>query len=290
MWPCGDRQGGDRDDQRQFRRAVDREGESVAEHHLAAVEEERRHSSDDQEERDEHRHLEHRGGAGGERVQVERHPARDEEERNQQAVADGGQLRVEDGDLPAAECHAGDHARHEPAEKEIEAELGGQGDEAEDEHNGQAHRQLARGLEGLLDQGPAAPSGAHRQQAGDHGEGDKDHEDHRFVQRVPGRQDQGDQQDRAKLPNRSCAEEVRPEGRPHLSGVAQDRDQGADRGRRHRRSGVEEGENDPGRRQRAPDPIGQGERDAPSDRGELQGAALDPVEVDLVAREEEEHP
>ena len=38
------------------------------------------------------------------------------------------------------------------------------------------------------------------------------------------------------------------------------------------------------------EPVGEADREQPAERAELQRLALDPLEVDLVAGEEEEHP
>ena len=72
-----------------------------------------------------------------------------------------------------------------------------------------------------------------------------------------GREDQGDEQDRAELAGAAGRQQVGAEAGLQLAVVAQDRDQGADRGRRHRRAGVEEGDDDPGRGEDAADPVGE---------------------------------
>ena len=284
-----DRQRGDRNDQGQLGRAVDGKGEAVPKAELASIEQQRRHAPDDEEQPDEHRHLERRRCARGERVEVEGHAAGDEEERDQEAIPDGVQLRVEDADLATTQGDARDHARNEAAEQKVEAELRSQRDEAEDEYHGQPHGELARGLERLLDQRPSAPRRADGEEPSEHRQHDEDHQDHRLMQRVPGGQDQGHQQDRAELADRPRSEEVGPEGGSHLARVAQDRDQCSDRRCRHRRPGVEEREDDSGGGQRSADPIGEGERDGPAHHRKLERTAPDPFEVDLVAGEEEEH-
>ena len=55
-------------------------------------------------------------------------------------------------------------------------------------------------------------------------------------------------------PTAPAPEQVVAEPGVQLAAVAQDRDQGADRGRRHRRAGVEERDHDPGGRERPPSP------------------------------------
>ena len=72
--------------------------------------------------------------------------------------------------------------------------------------------------------------------------------------------------------------------------VAEDRDQGSDRCGRHRRARVEEGDHDPGGGEQPADPVGERHRERPADRAEPQRPPADPLEVDLVAGEEEEHP
>ena len=80
------------------------------------------------------------------------------------------------------------------------------------------------------------------------------------------------------------------EASAQLSGVAEDRDQRSDRGRGHRRAGVEQGEHDPCEREQPADREGERDRHQPADRRELERLAADALEVDLVAREEEQHP
>ena len=93
-----------------------------------------------------------------------------------------------------------------------------------------------------------------------------------------------------ELPDGPGAEQVGAEPRAHLSRVGQDRDQGADRGGRHRRARVAEGEHHP-----APRPAPRLSRRraparAPSRSPPAQRPSPDPLEVDLVAGEEEQHP
>ena len=85
-----------------------------------------------------------------------------------------------------------------------------------------------------LHEWPSHPGRAHGQETGDHCQGDEQHEDHGLVQRVPGGEDQGHQQDRSELADRARAEQVGPEPRPHLARVAEDRNQRPDCRRRHR--------------------------------------------------------
>ena len=112
----------------------------------------------------------------------------------------------------------------------------------------------------------------------------------RLVQRLGGREHQRDQQDRAELADRAGGEQVGAEPRPQLAAVAEDRDQGADRGGRQRRARVQEGEHHPGGRQGAADPVGEHQRQQPAPGAERERLAPDPLEVDLVAGEEEQHP
>ena len=79
---------------------------------------------------------------------------------------------------------AGDHPGDEAAEQDVEAELAGEQDEAEDEDDGDPHRQLAARLEGPFQRRPAAPGAAHRDQREDQRQGDEGEQDHRLVQRA----------------------------------------------------------------------------------------------------------
>ncbi len=110
------------------------------------------------------------------------------------------------------------------------------------------------------------------------------------MQRVAGREDERDQQDRAELADPARRQQVGAELGLQLAVVAQDRDQRADRRRRHRRPRVEEGEDDAGRGEGAADRVGECDREQPAPGAELERFAADPLEVDLVAGEEEEHP
>ena len=90
-------------------------------------------------------------------------------------------------------------------------------------------------------------------------------QDRGVVDRAAGREDQRDEQDRAELAHGTGAQQVGAEAGLQLSAVGQDRDQGADRGRGHRRSGVEQRQHDPGRREEPADRVGERERDRPAE-------------------------
>ena len=92
-----------------------------------------------------------------------------------------------------------------------------------------------------------------------------------------------------KLADSSGSEQVGAEPRLQLAVVAEDRDQRPDRRRRHRRSRVEEGEDDARRREDAADTVGERHRDQPTPGAKPQRPAPDSLEIDLVAGEEEEH-
>ena len=169
-------------------------------------------------------------------------------------------------------------------------ELAGEQDQAEDEDDGDPHGQLAARLEGPFQRRPAAPGVADRDQREAEGEGDEGEQDRRLVERVGGRENQGHQQDRTELAGAAGGQQVGAEAGLQLAVVAQDRDQGADRRRRHRRAGVEEGDDDPGRGEEPAEAVGEDHREQPAEGAELQRLAPDPLEVDLVAGEEEEHP
>ena len=150
----GGRHARDRHDQRQGGRAVARERETIAHRQRSPVEQERRNAAHDEEQQEEHRQFQQRGWTSDQRVQVELDPADDEEERNQQAEADRGQLRLEHRHLAAAHGHPGDHAGDEAAEHDVESELRGECGKAEHEQCRQPHCELAAGLDRPLDLRP----------------------------------------------------------------------------------------------------------------------------------------
>jgi len=106
---------------------------------------------------------------------------------------------------------------------------------------------------------------------------------------VPRGQEQRDQHDRAELPDRANREQIRPESGLQLARVRQDRDQRSHRRRRHRRARVQQRQHNAGGRQRRPDPERKRERRHPHERRKLERPPANPVEVDLVPREEEQH-
>ena len=69
----------------------------------------------------------------------------------------------------------------------------------------------------------------------------------------------------------------------------QDRDQRPDRRRRDRRARVKVGVDDVPHEEEAGEAVREGERDDPAARAERERPPLDPLEVDLVAGEEEQH-
>ena len=97
------------------------------------------------------------------------------------------------------------------------------------------------------------------------------------------------EQDRAELADPARRQQVGAEAGAQLAAVAQDRDQGADRGRRHRRARIERGDDEVEGREHGAGGVGDHDREPPSGRAELQRPPADPLEVDLIAGEEEEH-
>ena len=98
--PVVDRDRRDRHHERQLRRGEQRERHAVLpQRQHAAVEQHRRRAADDQEQHEEDRELRDAGRAREQRVDVEAHPAHDEEERDEDAERDRGELRVERRDL-----------------------------------------------------------------------------------------------------------------------------------------------------------------------------------------------
>jgi hypothetical protein len=89
-------------------------------------------------------------------------------------------------------------------------------------------------------------------------------------------------------PTAPAAEEQSSEVRVQQARVAQDRHQRADRGRRHRRAGQQARDDDAGRVQDAGEAVGEHQREAPTGHREPQRPAADPLEVDLISREQEQ--
>jgi hypothetical protein len=110
------------------------------------------------------------------------------------------------------------------------------------------------------------------------------------VERALRREDERQEQDRAKLADRARRKDVGAEARVELARVGEDRDQGADRGRGERRAGVERRDHEPRCREDRRGAVRDHERERPPVSREPQRRAADPPQVDLVAGEEEEHP
>ena len=142
-------------------------------------------------------------------------------------------------ELAPAERRADDHPGEEPAEQDVEPELAGEQDEPEDEHHRDPHSELARRLDRPLERLHAAPGPAHRAEGEDEGQDHERAQDQCLVERLRRREDERDQEDRAELAERPGGEQVAAEPGVELPLVAEDRDQGPDRGRRERRAGVE---------------------------------------------------
>ena len=104
--------GGREEGQRQPRLAVE----------LVSIEQQRGHAAHDEEQRQEQRQLEQAQRILGQRTQVEVDPAHHEEEGDEEAVADGRELGLEDLHLVALERDADDHPGYETAQQQVEAE------------------------------------------------------------------------------------------------------------------------------------------------------------------------
>ena len=95
-------------------------------------------------------------------------------------------------DLAPVQRQARDDPGDEAAQQQVEAELAGQRDQPEDEHDGDPHRELAARLERSLEQRPARASERTETSASEHGEGDEGEQDHRLVSGWVGREEQRD--------------------------------------------------------------------------------------------------
>ena len=78
---------------------------------------------------------------------------------------------------------AHDHPGDEAPEQQVEAELRGEEDEAEDQHHGHPHRELAARLEGLLQRGQPRQAQRIEPSASDQRQRDEGDQDQRLVQR-----------------------------------------------------------------------------------------------------------
>ena len=176
--PARGREARDRDDERKLGGAEEGQRGALPKVEHAPVEEHRGSAPDDEEEGEEEAELKQRGG-GAERIEVEGEPALDEEERDQEPEADGGQLRLELLQLAPAKCRAGNHPGDEAAEEDVQPELGGEGEEAEDEQDRDPDRELVARLDGPLERPEAPPDEPHRSQRQREGESDEGDQDQR---------------------------------------------------------------------------------------------------------------
>ncbi len=128
----------------------------------------------------------------------------------------------------------GDQAGGEPAEQQVEPEVGGEQREREHEHDDPAHGELRARLDRPLEHRHRVLGRAHREHGDAHRERDERDQDQRVVQRALRREHQRQQQDRPELPDRPGREQVAAELGLQLARVREDRDQRADRGRRQR--------------------------------------------------------
>ena len=194
-----------------------------------------------------------------------------------------------DGHLLLLEDLPRDQAGGEPAEQQVEAQIGGEQGQREHEHDDPADRELRALLDRLLEQRNRAVRRTDRDHGDRHGQGDERDQDQRVVQRALRRQDEREQQDRAELPDGPRREQIGAEPGAHLAGVGQDRQERADGGRREGRADVHERDDDARRGQRAAERVRDHQRHGPAVEGQAQRLAADARDVDLVAGEEEEH-
>ena len=204
---------------------------------LAPVEQEHGQAADDQEQAEEQRQLQQPAGARDQRVEVERDAARHEEERDQEPEADGVELRLEAIELLALEHALHEQAGRERAQDHVEPEVGGEHDEREHRQHGQPHRELPARLQRALEEVPAPSDGTGRERRGEHGDHHERDEQQRLGRGIGCRaEQQRDDQDGPELPDGADRQHVAAARRVELVGVAQQRDQRAERGRGHRRA------------------------------------------------------
>jgi hypothetical protein len=218
---------------------------------LSAVERERRQAPHDQEERQEHRQLEHRSGGVHQRFEVQRRAARDEEERDQQPEPDRVELGLESLHLPAPQDQPDDQARGERAEDHVQPEIGSDHHKREQQQHGEAHRELAAGVQVPLDERPVTTHRAGSQPGRDDGHEDERRQQQRLTDGVGRRtQEQRHDQHRAELANRAGAQDEGAQPRLELAGIPQHRHQRPERRSGHRGADEQAGEDHPGCRKR----------------------------------------
>jgi hypothetical protein len=256
---------GDRDDQRQAGRAVEGEAQRPGARQVAPVGDQHRHAPDRQDQHEEHQQPRRVLNDG---LDIQLHPRHDEERRDEEAEAEALQLVLEH-----VVAVGQGHPQHDPgcerAEHDIEAELARQQQQPDQQQHADPDRRLRRGLRPAGDQfreGPALhPAGHVGDQERDQRERD---EDRQRLPRAAPAEEHRDRDDREQFADRPVGHDRLTEGPPVLAGVAEDRQQRAERGG---------GEGDRDRQERLDEvgrPQASDDREGGRDRHEPEGGRL----------------
>jgi hypothetical protein len=208
---------------------------------------------------------------------------------DQQPEPDRVELGLESLDLPAPQHQPDDQARGERAEDHVQPEIGSDHHKREQQQHGEAHRELAAGVQVPLDERPVTTHRAGSQPGRDDGHEDERRQQQRLTDGVGRRtQEQRHDQHRAELANRAGAQDEGAQPRLELAGIPQHRHQRPERRSGHRGADEQAGEDHPGCRKRYGKAVSEDEREQPAEQRESQRRARDPMKLDLVAGKEEQ--
>ena len=144
-------------------------------------------------------------------------------------------------------------------------------------------------LHRALEEVPAPSDRAGRERRGEHGDRHERDEQQRLGRGIGCRaEQQRDDQHGPELSDGADRQHVAAEWRVELVGVAQQRDQRAERGRGHRRARQQARDDDAADLEQTGQRVRQGQRAHPPDRGQAQRGPAHALEPDLVAGEEEQ--
>ena len=186
-------------------------------------------------------------------------------------------------------------AQHDPgqerAEDHVEAELLGDHQQEQQQHDGPADGRLGGGALALLED-PLQPVAPHqpRREAQHHGqEADRDQR-RQGHELVAGPEEQGDGEDGEQLPHRPGGQQVAAEAAAQHVVVAQDGQQRAQGGGGQPQGDRDERPHEPDRGQDPDRGRGQRHGDQPGHDGQPPGPLPEQVEVELVAGQQEQEP
>ena len=224
----------DRDDQRQARRAEEREARGAPPSELAQPEQ-RREPADDEQQAEEER-GQHEAGRREEAVEVEVHPRDDEVDRDQEAEADPLEPHLHDLALGAVEHEPHDQAGGERAEHEVEADVVREPDERGEHEHRQPNGRLGGRMDRVAQDAEDArrPRAHHGRGAAGHDRAEDDEQDGLLPRAVDAGQEDRDDDDRPELAGDARAERRSTERGRQQTGVGEDRHECAERGRAQR--------------------------------------------------------